>query len=522
MFDPLRAKGQLIVTVAVGFLGGLTVASGMGWTGPSYAMPAITMAPQVTDEAVRPAMDLSDAFANTAASVTPAVVRIEVIGTRTMSGPSGQIPEEFRRFFDIPDDQESGETRETPTFGGGSGFLISEDGYILTNDHVVGEADDIRVYLTDKRNFTASIVGSDPTTDVAVIKIEADGLPYLSLGDSEALRVGEWVLAIGNPGFGGGAIDDLDYTVTAGIVSAKGRPLNLIRNELNQDPEFGPDRSGFAIEDYIQTDAVINRGNSGGPMVNLRGQVVGINSAIMSPNGYYTGYGFAIPVDLAGRVMEDLIEFGRVRRAWLGVQIQEITLEDAEVYKLPEVAGVHVMVVTEGGPAEGAGLRQGDVLYSIDGTVVHSSNGLQNLVAQKKPGDRVSVEIYRDGRPRELTIRLAEAQLAVAEEPRPEPEAPAAEEKLGIGVLELTEGLAQRYGYETPGGVIISQVTPLGPAARKGIGFGAKIMSINGQTVATQEDVRGALNRVSSGDVVSLRLGFPDGTTTIVNVRAGG
>ena len=175
MFDPLKAKGQLIVTVAVGFLGGLTVASGMGWTGPSYAMPAITMAPQVTDEAVRPAMDLSDAFANTAAAVTPAVVRIEVIGTQTTRARSEQIPEEFRRFFDIPDDQESGETRETPTFGGGSGFLISEDGYILTNNHVVEEANDIRVYLTDGRYFTASVVGTDPTTDVAVIKIEEGG-----------------------------------------------------------------------------------------------------------------------------------------------------------------------------------------------------------------------------------------------------------------------------------------------------------------------------------------------------------
>jgi serine protease Do len=516
MFDPLKAKARLIITVAVGFIGGLTLASGLGWTGPSYAMPAVTMAPQVTDEAVRPALDLSDAFANAAASVTPAVVRIEVAGTRPAPGGTDQIPEEYRRFFNIP------EGGEIPSLGGGSGFLISEDGYILTNDHVVGDADEIRVYLTDGREFIASMVGTDPTTDVAVIKIEEEGLPFLSLGDSEHLRVGEWVLAIGNPGFGGGLIDDLDYTVTAGIVSAKGRPLRLIQNELRQNPEFGEDRSGFAIEDYIQTDAVINRGNSGGPMVNLRGQVVGINSALVSPNGTYAGYGFAIPVDLAGRVMEDLIEFGRVRRAWLGVQIQPIRLEDQEFYKLPQVAGVHVQEATAGGPAEEAGLRQGDVIYSIDGTVVFSPNGLQNVIAQKRPRDQVTVQVYRDGSPRDLRIRLGEAQLAPVEQPRREPPAPAAEEKLGIGVQELTDELAQRWGFESPGGVVITQVTPLGPAARRGIGFGAKILSINGQAVDTQDDVRRILGAVLSGEVVSLRLGAADGSTTLINVRAGG
>ncbi len=324
MFDPLRAKARVILTVAIGVIGGLVLASGLGWTGPSYAMPSVSHAPQVREEAVRPALDLSEAFANTAEAVTPAVVRIEVTSTR----PVQSIPEEFRPFFNMP---ESEQPQDRLQQGGGSGFLISKDGYILTNDHVVGDADEIRVYLTDGRYFTASLVGTDPTTDVAVIKIDTDDLPFLSLGSSDGLRVGEWVLAIGNPGFGGGAARaaDLDYTVTAGIVSAKGRPLRLLRSELQQNPNFGAD-AGFAIEDYIQTDAVINRGNSGGPMVNILGQVVGINSAIFSPSGTYVGYGFAIPIDLAGRVMEDLIEFGRVRRAWLGVQIEEIALEDQE------------------------------------------------------------------------------------------------------------------------------------------------------------------------------------------------
>jgi Do/DeqQ family serine protease len=432
-----------------------------------------------------------------------------------------QIPEEFRRFFNIPEGEGEGEIQEIPSLGGGSGFIISQDGYILTNDHVVGDAEEIRVYLTDGRYFTASLVGTDPTTDVAVIKIEEEGLPFLSLGDSKALRVGEWVLAIGNPGFGGSA-DDLDYTVTAGIVSAKGRPLDLIRRELGEDPAFGIARAGFAIEDYIQTDAVINRGNSGGPMVNLRGQVVGINSALVSPSGTYAGYGFAIPVDLAGRVMEDLVEYGRVRRAWLGVQINPITPEDQEVYSLPAVAGVHVQEATEGGPAAGAGLRQGDVIYSVDGTVVYSPNGLQNLIAQKRPGDRVTLQVYRNGSPRDIDIRLREAPLTGSEQPEPERETPAAEEKLGIGVMELTEEMAERFGYESPGGVIITQTTRLGPADRRGIGPGAKILSINGQEVNAPDDVRRILEGVSSGEVVSLRLGFPNGDTSLINVRAGG
>ena len=522
MFDPLRAKVGVIVTISLGFVGGLALASGLGWTGPTYAMPTITEAPQVTEEAIRPALDLSEAFANVAAVVTPAVVRIEVTSVRRVQTSSMQMPEEFRRFFNLPDGQDMQEHPEVPSMGGGSGFVISEDGYILTNDHVVGDADNIRVYLLDGRYFEAKLVGTDPTTDVAVIKIDETGLKYLSLGNSENLRVGEWVLAIGNPGFGGNPAD-LAYTVTAGIVSAKGRPLRLIQNELLQNQEQSGLDPGFAIEDYIQTDAVINRGNSGGPMVNLRGQVVGINSAIMTPTGYYAGYGFAIPVDLAGRVMEDLIEFGRVRRAWLGVQINVVAPEDQEAYNLPEVAGVLVQGTTEGSPAADAGVRQGDVIYSVEGTVVYSPNGLQNHIAQRRPHDQVTVRIYRDRAPMDLTIRLGEAPLApTVEAAAPAPAAPAAEEKLGIAVSTLTEELAAQLGYAEAGGVIITGTTPLGPAARRTVVRGEKILEIDGQPVGTTEDVRRILGGVNDGEIVSLRLGRPDDSSRIVNVRAGG
>ena len=520
MFDPLRAKARVISTIALGFLGGLALASGLGWTGPSYAMPVITEAPQVSDAAVQSAMDLSDAFANVAESVTAAVVRIEVTATRPRMS-QGFSPEDLRRFFNMPPGQEMEPPPEVPSMGGGSGFIISSDGYILTNNHVVEDADDIRVYLVDGRYLTAEVVGTDPTTDVAVIKIEDEGLPFLSLGDSEALRVGEWILAIGNPGFGNTLPDQLDYTVTAGIVSAKGRGLQLIRDELQNNQEFGAD-PGFALENFIQTDAVINRGNSGGPMVNLRGQVVGINSAIMSPSGFYAGYGFAIPMDLAARVMEDLIEYGRVRRAWLGVQINPISLEDQEYYNLPEVAGVHVQVATEGGPAEDAGIQQGDVIYSVDGTVVYSSNGLQNLIAQRRPREEVTVRIYRDREPRNLRIRLGEAPLNAVQQPEPTPEAPDEEEKLGIGVQELTPELAQRMGYEESGGVVITQVARLGPAGRRGVLVGEKILQVNGQAVESTGDLNRILEGIRGGEVVSLLLGFLDGTTRIINVRAAG
>ena len=512
MFDPLRAKARIIVTIALGFVGGLALASGLGWTGPSYAMPLVTQVPQVNEEAVRPALDLSDAFANAAESVTPAVVRIEVTSTR----PRMEIPEGFRQFFGP-----EGEGEPQVQFGGGSGFLISEDGYILTNNHVVEGANEIRVYLTDGRYFIASLVGTDPTTDVAVVKIDENSLPFLSLGNSKDLRVGEWVLAIGNPGFGGGNPDELDYTVTAGIVSAKGRSLTLIQRELQQDPGFEGD-AGFAIEDYIQTDAVINRGNSGGPMVNILGQVVGINSAIFSPSGTYVGYGFAIPIDLAGRVMEDLIGFGRVRRAWLGVSIDEIAPEDSEFYNLPEVAGVLIQTVTEGGPAEDIGLRQSDVLFSVDGAVVRSPSGLQNLIAQRRPRDEVTLRIYRDRSPLDLRVRLGEAPLNVSSEPSPEPETPSEEEKLGIAVQELTSELLPRTDFSEPGGVIITNVTRLGPASRRGVGPGVKLLAINDEAIQTPDDVRRVLRTVDPGEVVSLRLGIPDGTTRVVNVRAGG
>jgi S1-C subfamily serine protease len=315
MFEHLGARAKLLVLLALAFAFGLGLGRGMGGvrqgSGPELAsrQPAVIQAvspgPRSEPEDVP---GLAGTFSEVAQGVTPAVVRIQ---TERRSGRRG--PVRFRDLFREP--PEEGDAPPLPQFAGGSGFLISPDGYILTNQHVIEGADRITVTLLDKRRFEARLVGRDRTTDVALVKIEAEGLPSLVLGDSDATRVGEWVLAVGNPGFGGGST--LDFTVTSGIISAKGRPLNIIGTELfaQQDPA-----AGFAIEDFIQTDAAINPGNSGGPLINLRGEVIGINTAILSRTGGYQGIGLSISSNLASYIAESLIETGRVVRGWLGIE----------------------------------------------------------------------------------------------------------------------------------------------------------------------------------------------------------
>jgi serine protease Do len=513
MYDPLRAKAKIALYTVIAFLFGLGLASGMGWTSASHAMPTVDTQQRVSPDAVKPAADLSQAFVNLADAVTPAVVRIE--SRRPVQATSRQVPDVFRRFFDIPE----GDQETPPSQGqlaGGSGFIVSDDGYILTNNHVVEGSDQIRVFLPDRRYFDAELVGNDPFTDVAVIKINAGSpLPTMSFGNSDDVRVGEWVLAIGNPGFGNST--QLDYTVTAGIVSARGRGLGLLNRDLLQDPNYGRDQAGFAIEDFIQTDAVINPGNSGGPMVDLNGQVVGINSAIASSTGYYQGYGFAIPINLARRVMQDLIEYGTVKRPLIGVTIQDVSAEDAEVYHLPKVSGVLVQDVREDGPAVGK-LKPEDVIVEVAGEPVGYVAELQAKIAEHHPGDRVTLKIYRDGKPMEVTLRLDEAPIN--ERPVQTAERTVhAEERLGIKVETLDAELADQLHYSKAGGVVISDVARASPAARRGVGVGAKLVQVNDTRIDTPEDVRSALNKVGPGEIVSLHLEDQDGVGRVVNVR---
>ncbi len=515
MFDPLRSKTRIVIYTVMAFVLGIGGASALGWTSLT-AMPAITQAPQISDAAIQPALDLSDAFVNISEAVTPAVVRIEAERPGRLASrnqPPSQIPEEFRQFFDNPNQAPQGEP--PPQTAGGSGFIVSSDGYILTNDHVVGDATRIRVYLSDRREYTAELVGTDPTTDVAVIKIEDANLPILSLGSSNDLRVGEWILAVGNPGLGGGS--RLDYTVTSGIVSAIGRSLTLIQNELRRDEE-SRERAPFAIEDFIQTDAVINPGNSGGPMVDLRGQVVGINSAIASRTGYYQGYGFAIPIDLAKRIMEDLVELGEVRRAYLGVSMQEVSTVDAELYGLPRTMGALVQSTVGGSPAAAAGLQQEDVIVGIDGVDIERPSQLQLLIAQRRPGEDVAVGFFRDGERREVDVQLGTAPLGPQTVEAAAPTV-SSQSLIGIDVMPLDEATAEQLGYDAPGGVVIGGVTPGGPASRARVGRGQKLLDVNREPVETVQDVEELLGDLQPGDIVSLQLGSANGGSNIVNLR---
>jgi serine protease Do len=516
MYDPLRAKAKVVLYSAIAFLFGVGMASGLGWTSPTHAMPSLTEAPQISPDAVQPALDLSEAFTNLAEAVTPAVVRIESRRPGVVAPAGAQVPEAFRRFFpDVPD---GGGGEPAPRTASGSGFVVSDDGYILTNNHVVEGAEEVTVYFPDRRYLTARIVGTDPFTDVAVIKVDAsERLASMALGNSDELKVGEWILAIGNPGFGSST--QLDFTVTAGIISARGRGLGLLRGDLFDDPRFGDQLSRWTIEDFIQTDAVINPGNSGGPMVNLRGQVVGINSAIASSTGVYQGYGFAIPINLARRVMEDLVEFGHVQRPRIGVQIGEVAAEDAEVYRLPSVSGVLVISVEPDAPAVGV-LQAEDVIVALDGEPVGYVAELQAKIAEHRPGESVTVTVYRDGRRTDVRLRLAEAPINGPPTAAVE-RTVLSEERLGINVESLDAELAERLGFSSPGGVVLREVAPGSVAARRNVGqfVGFRLVRINDRPIATRDDVAEALDDVAPGEIVSLHFQDNEDAQRVVNVR---
>jgi serine protease Do len=407
--------------------------------------------------------------------------------------------------------------RRQPEEASGSGFIVSADGYILTNNHVVADADKLTVTLLDKRMFKAKVVGRDPTTDVAVIKIEGSNFPTISLGDDAKARVGEWVLAVGNP-------LGLDFTVTAGIISAKGRSREL----------RGLYASQYAIVDYIQTDAAINPGNSGGPLVNTRGDVIGINSAIASQTGYYSGYGFAIPITLAKTVMSDIIQYGRVRRAILGVSISDLRPEDAQAAGLKEIRGALVGGSTPGqdSPAAKAGIEAGDVIIAIDGVQVDRVAQMQRQIRDHKPGDVVTVDVMRFGTKRSFKVKLTEApseDMKVAENNGGDDDTakPATYDKLGISVELLSAEKASRAEIpESQRGLAVMDVDAMGPAFHQlqpGSDLIVKVLSPRQKTIHTVADLNDALSGVKDGDVVTL-LVYNAGqkSTRVVNLRVGG
>ncbi len=356
--------------------------------------------------------------------------------------------------------------------GWGSGVIISEDGYIITNNHVVEDAENIEVKLNDNRTFTAEVFGRDPNTDIALLKIKATNLPYIKYGDSDQLRLGEWVLAVGNP-------FNLTSTVTAGIVSAKGRDLGILNSQ-------------YKIESFIQTDAALNVGNSGGALVNTRGLLVGITSAILSPSGAYAGNSFAIPVNIVKKVVEDLKQYGHVQRAIIGVQILPVSQDDAEKYKLPEVSGAKITDVTKNGSAEAAGLKENDVIVKFDGVAVASPSELQEQVGKHRPGDKVSITYVRNGK--ENTVALVLKNLA-GNTSIVTAETGGGDEIMGATFEPLSSSDKEKFDVDY--GVKVTDMTS-GLFKDMGIKKGYIITSINGKKVRNSSEVRDATGNEKS------------------------
>jgi Do/DeqQ family serine protease len=435
--------------------------------------------------------------------VAPGVVTVRVEG-RTRMAPTGfEDNDQMRRFFEqfgVPFGDDQRGPRMPRSFrqrGLGSGVIVTGDGYVLTNNHVVDSAENIEVELTDGRSFKAKLVGSDKPSDLALLRLEASGLPSVPLGNSDAVEVGDVVLAVGNP-------LNVGQTVTMGIISAKGR--STMR---------GGDGS---YEDFLQTDAPINHGNSGGALVNLKGELVGINSQILSGSDGNIGIGFAIPANMARRVMDDLRKDGRVRRAQLGVSIQPLTPDMAESLGMKEARGAIVSSVAPGSAAERAGIKRGDVLKSFNSQPVRDINSLRNRVAEAGPGSNASVVVFRDGSERTLTVKLDEVSGGQAARGRDESSDPDSKTALGVSVAPLTPDLAARADLpRDTKGLVVQQVNPDSRAADAGIEEGDVILEANRQSVHSADDLKAALRKAPERPV--LLLVARDGRQIFVTVR---
>lgn len=499
----LTAIGLLFIGIVIGVI----IVTGMQFTRETPAkdnvVHTISLGDGPTSVPLNPSiLPTSSSFVEAAKSGTMAVVSIRVIADPSkvdnlgkfhdlqqeqpetdMEGQDeqadpGEGKQFFHWFFNSPDE---------PVIGSGSGVIISSEGYIVTNDHVVRGASKDRgivISLSDKREYPARLIGTDPLTDIAILKVDATNLPVTRFGNSDKVQVGEWVIAVGNP-------FQLTSTVTAGIVSAVNRNINIIRDS-------------YGVENFIQTDAAINPGNSGGALLNINGELIGINTAIATRNGAYQGYGFAVPINLASTVAQDLIRYGKVRRGYIGVSLGSVDGTMAKALGLQTPDGVLIQEVLPGSAAEEGGIQQMDVILSIDGIPIKEENELQAYVARKHPNDILNLKVWRNRKEKELKVRLKprkEDQPVAALQAKPE------KEEVGINVSNLNE--VDRKDYELNYGVRVTKVSPYGTAFARGIEENDFILEINQNKVSSTNDFEHALSSIKAGQAALLKIRKP-------------
>lgn len=472
----LRINKKLIVTTI------LILLLSLSWM-------QITNAESQQEKSYSSIQALSSGIADIAEKVGPAVVNIDTVRMVETQSPFNDpifghfFGEQFREY-----------TRTIPQKGTGSGFIISQEGYVLTNEHVVHKADKIKITLSDGREFDGEVIGSDTTSDMAIVKIEADHLPMVALGDSDKLRVGEIVVAIGNP-YG------LQQTVTMGVVSAKDRSISA-------------GTEGHTYKDFIQTDTAINPGNSGGPLLNTEGEVVGINTAIIP---YAQGIGFAIPVNMAKKNIDDLIHLGKVRRSWLGVYIQEVTPEIAEQFGLTQTKGVLVGDVIEGSPAEETGIKRGDIIMKINNEEVNSPEELQDKIRDIDIGNNVDMEVVRDAKSINFIVKIGEMPT-VEEEGSESPKEKVFSVQTGLKVELVTKEIAKELGLSWVKGLVITEVISGSSADDMGLQPGDVILEANRMEISSVDEWEEQINKLESGNTLLL-LVFRNSRTYYVPIK---
>ena len=498
-------KRSLISTISlvlIGFIFGTFVVTSFSWNRPSGDMVQIGADNPPVERIDVDASKLNNAFVEVAEKVTPSIVQIIVVSTRKRN-PMFDEDNPFFRMFRTPDSEP--QQRQS----GGSGVIISKDGYIITNNHVIENADNVTVHLNDKRTFKATVVGTDPNTDLAVIKIDAKNLPAIYFGNSDKVRIGEWVMAIGNP-------LSFTSTVTAGIISGRGRNLNIIQSKTNDN---------YSIEDFLQTDAAINPGNSGGALVDLTGALIGINTAIAT-NGLtssYIGYGFAIPINLAQSVARDLIEFGKVNRGYIGIQIQELDAATAKALGLSKPQGVLIQGIVEDGAAANVDVKDGDVILSIDNKELNSPNELQSYIGTKRAGDVVKLKIFRNKKEISRDIKLKARDNDSNKESidkkieNKSNEKPSKIDKkeysdVGISVRNLTKAELERLKVKN--GILITNVKNYSNAFNQGLRNEFVITEVNQKPINSVGEFDDVITN-NKGQAILLKVVFRDVTRIV-------